>query len=78
MLALKGLFSRPGIFNKKSRIFELQPLISFVSAWTQYCMPLPCKPRLANQTMTVILIFCYFYVILIPIVILVSTIGIIM
>jgi hypothetical protein len=73
MLAIKGLFSRPGIFNKMSRIFELQSLVSFVSAWTQHYMPLPHKPRLANQTIIVILIFCYFFVILIPIVILVST-----
>jgi hypothetical protein len=61
MLALKGLFSRPGIFNKMSRIFELQPRILFVSAWTQHYMSLPHKPRLANQTITVILIFCYFH-----------------
>jgi hypothetical protein len=39
MLALKGLFSRPVIFNKMSRIFELQSRISFVSAWTQHYMP---------------------------------------
>jgi hypothetical protein len=30
MLTLKGLFSRPGTFSKMSRIFELQPRISFV------------------------------------------------
>jgi hypothetical protein len=36
MLALKGLFSKPGFCNKMSRIFELQPGISFVSAWTQH------------------------------------------
>jgi hypothetical protein len=33
MLALKGLFSGPGTFNKITRIFELQPQISFVPAW---------------------------------------------
>jgi hypothetical protein len=71
MFALIGLFSRPGIFNKMSRIFEFQPQISFVSAWTQHYMPLTHKPRLANETITVILIFCYFDVVLIPIVILV-------
>jgi hypothetical protein len=73
MLALKGLFSGPGIFNKMSRIIQLQPLISFISAWTQHYMSLPHKPRLGNQTITFILFFCYFYVICIPIVILVST-----
>jgi hypothetical protein len=50
MLDLKGLFSRPGVFNKKSRIFEFQPQISFISVWTQHYMPLPHKPREANQT----------------------------
>jgi hypothetical protein len=59
MLALKGLFSRPEIFNKMSRIFELQPRISFVSIRTQHYLdsgirtfkrdprinasPLPCR-----------------------------------
>jgi hypothetical protein len=45
MLALKGLFSRPSIFNKVSRIFELQRQISFVSAWTQHYMPLPLPQK---------------------------------
>jgi hypothetical protein len=71
MLALKGLFSRPGIFNTMSTIFELQPWISFISAWTQHYMPVPHKPPEADQTVIVILIFCYFYAILIPIVILI-------
>jgi hypothetical protein len=57
MLALKGLFSRPDIFNKMARMFELQPRISFVSAWTQHYMPLPHKPRLGNQTITLSLFF---------------------
>jgi hypothetical protein len=35
MLALKGLFLRPGIFNKMPRFPEPQPRISFVSALTQ-------------------------------------------
>jgi hypothetical protein len=50
IFALEGLFSKPGIFNKMSRIFERQPWIYFVSAWTQHYMPLPHKPREANQT----------------------------
>jgi hypothetical protein len=41
MLAFKGLFSRPGIFNKMSTIFELQPQISFILAWTPHYMPVP-------------------------------------
>jgi hypothetical protein len=49
MLALKGLFSRPDIFNNMSRIFELQPRISFVLAWTQHYMPVPHKPQETNQ-----------------------------
>jgi hypothetical protein len=72
VLGLKGLFSRPGIFNKMPKIFELQPQISFVSAWTQHYMPVPHKTQEANQAIIVILIFCYFYAILIPIVILIS------
>jgi hypothetical protein len=43
MLALKGLFSRPGIFNKMPTIFELQPRISFVSAWTQHGLSTTCQ-----------------------------------
>jgi hypothetical protein len=35
MLALKGLFLRPGIFNEMTRIPEPQPRISFLSASTQ-------------------------------------------
>jgi hypothetical protein len=35
MLDLKGMFSRPGIFNKMSRILEPQPQTSLVSALTQ-------------------------------------------
>jgi hypothetical protein len=34
-LPLKGLFLRPGIFNKMSRIPEPQPQMLFVLAWTQ-------------------------------------------
>jgi hypothetical protein len=67
MLAVKGVFSRPGIFNKMSRIFQLQPRISFVSAWTEHYMPILHKPREAAQTIIVILIFCYLYAIFIPI-----------
>jgi hypothetical protein len=48
MLALKGLFSRPGIFNKMSGIFDFQPQISFVLAWTQHYVPVPHMPQEAN------------------------------
>jgi hypothetical protein len=75
MLTLKGLFSNPDIFNKMYRIFELQSRISYISAWTQHYMPVPRKPRQANQAVIVILILCYLDAI--PIVITVSvTIGI--
>jgi hypothetical protein len=53
MLAFKGLFSRPGIFNKLSRIFELQPRMSFVSARTQHYMSVPHKPLQANKTIQI-------------------------
>jgi hypothetical protein len=76
MFALKGVFSRPGIFNKVSRIFKVQPPISFVSAWAQHYMPVTHKTRKVNQTIIVILICCYFYTILIPLVILVVSITI--
>jgi hypothetical protein len=48
-----------------STIFELQPQISFMSVWTPHYKPLPGE---AIQTIIAILIFCYFYAILIPIV----------
>jgi hypothetical protein len=46
--------SRPGNFNKMPRIFEIQPQISFISARTQHYMPVPHKPREANQTIQII------------------------
>lgn len=49
MLVLKGLFSRPWIFNMMYRISELQPPISFISAWTQHYVAVPCKPQEGNQ-----------------------------
>jgi hypothetical protein len=45
----KELFSKPGIFNKMSRNFELQPWISLILAWTQHYMPVPHKPCEAKQ-----------------------------
>jgi hypothetical protein len=51
MLTFKGQFSGPGIFNKMPRIFELELRISsHVSAWTQHYVPVPHKPREADQT----------------------------
>jgi hypothetical protein len=76
MKTLKAMFSQPGVFNNMSTIFELQPQISFVSARTQHCMPVPHKPQEANKRIIVILICCYFCAILIPIVILTVSIRI--
>jgi hypothetical protein len=46
MLALK----RTVFFNKMFRIFELQPQILLVSAWTHYYMSVPHKLQEANPT----------------------------